>query len=1064
MRLHLLPAFVAIVLAVTAIPFNLENADAEQSDADTYGYKYTDAKDPEPKIDVNYYNIKGDPNKQGLDTRDSSYALLRVDMGFNFLYYGQSFNKIYISTWGAMSFVESSGSNFYYYNFYNTYILPSSGAPKGLMAVYWTWDNCYTANSDRLYTLQTEIDNEKVFIVEWNTQSGNQFQAILYESGMIKYQYQTVTSRYPSGSYCFIGIESPDSSTGVAYVSRHQNSPNNKFDEPFAIAFTNQDVLISGLELTNGHGRNNDKIYAGSEPYVFRTEIYHSRSRDDIIGSTLVLGSEWGQEKIRFAYFHENSTFTQISGEEYARLATMGSTVQSKNQNTIVLSFSIEFNLGYPSEDRRNATISATGRSAAPAKYEAGEIYYVESDIEWDPERLIVKKTTGDEGYIRNNDYVAGAETVLFTGFRIFYENSDVQPSPMIVSVNITDNYGIKKVGYIPKGGSLSVTWTAVDETTSMTFDFEVVGIPFRNRLSDDFQFTFKVDDTPPGRMNPEYFEVFPDELGGSKEPYDPEENIYYDNDDNIYLKWRTITDGESGIGAYMLEAKKEGRTIQRSIPVTDPDAFEMSTHLGETSSEMLENGRYNLSIRAVDIVGNVGPTIYTTIIVDTTGPRFTLISPSEGEWTESQRPMVLVLVEDDLSPIDGQTLFYRVSTNDGITFSEWESMLYYGNSRKEVEIEITPRLAEGKINWLEFRGQDLAGSGLTYSDEIPIWSDFRAPNILMNEPSVDENGTTVNWLRSAADEKLRITIHDWRGSGIDPTRMSYRYSLDGEDFSADIPIEGEPFNNSQGFEEYSFLIDKNWQEGDNNLLVVDAYDNVGRNTTAVFRIRLDVTPEVEVITPVPGFDYFDNMSIDFKARIIDLDGDEDVTVTWMSNLDGPFGFEKEFSAFLEPGQHIITLTVDDGVHSIKRSLSIVVISALTEDPAYKDTDGDGMNDSYEITMGLDPERNDAGEDLDNDGYTNLEEYYAGTDPTRSKEYPGSSIKDYEIPIAPIVLIILGIMGLIIFGVVLVRESNKIPSNVAPPLPGYYGQQLPPPAARAPQPALPPAGGYQKGP
>ena len=138
-----------------------------------------------------------------------------------------------------------------------------------------------------------------------------------------------------------------------------------------------------------------------------------------------------------------------------------------------------------------------------------------------------------------------------------------------------------------------------------------------------------------------------------------------------------------------------------------------------------------------------------------------------------------------------------------------------------------------------------------------------------------------------------------------------------------------------------------------------------------------------------------------------------------------------------------------------------MVISALTEDPAYKDTDGDGMNDSYEMKMGLDPERNDAGEDLDNDGYTNLEEYYAGTDPSKSKEYPGSSIKEYDLPMAPIVLIVLGVLGLISFGVILVRESNKAQAVPPPPLPGYYGQQLPLPVPRTQMPALPPAGGNQ---
>lgn len=51
--------------------------------------------------------------------------------------------------------------------------------------------------------------------------------------------------------------------------------------------------------------------------------------------------------------------------------------------------------------------------------------------------------------------------------------------------------------------------------------------------------------------------------------------------------------------------------------------------------------------------------------------------------------------------------------------------------------------------------------------------------------------------------------------------------------------------------------------------------------------------------------------------------------------------------------------------------------------PDAADTDGDRMPDGWEIRFGLDPVRNDGGGDSDADGVSNLREYLLGRDPTR---------------------------------------------------------------------------------
>jgi len=1053
MRARIPAIMIAAMFLLVLVPSITERVESKQSSPDGGGYKYTDGMDPAPKISAHYFDIKSDPNVVSYNVNTGSYYV-EANLGFDFVYYGQTFNKIKISRYGAMSFVETDSSSF---NYFYSYVLPSTANPKGLIAVNWGYDTVY--GQDKLFSLQTTLNGEKLFIVDFNTQGGGQYQAVLYESGMILFQYKSSGS-YVAGDYVIIGIESPDSTKGTAYINRLQYTGTPRFDLPFAIAFTQEDMTVDRVELVNGDGSRQDKVYAGSKSYIFRTDVSHSKTRDDIIAVNMVLGSLWSQERIQLFYYHQNDTFEQISGRNLAELKVETSKIELRSMNTFSVYFYVNFKIPYPSEDRRNVSVTAIGKSAIPADIDVGDVYYVEDDIEWDPSTLVARKTYGDGGYVADGSYVQGGEVVQFSGFRVFYEKSDVQPPPTLIQINVSDNQGTSVVTHIPQGGTLSLSWQALDITSVMTLTFQVYGIPTDNMVNEpkNFIFTFRVDATPPGELNKASFKVFQDQLDGSEEPYDKDNDIHYDNDDNVWLKWETITDGESGPGSYLIKAESQDFSLQKEVKVTDINRVYMSTHLGENYKEALPPGRYNLSIMAVDLVGNVGRAIFTTLIMDRHGPTFNVLSPPEGEWALTGKPNVLVEIKDDLSPIDGQTLFYRVSTNGGFTYGEWESFQFYGRTKQDLELEITPKFTEGKENMIQFKGEDVAQSGSVTSQEVPIWVDQRAPSITMVEPLVDDNGTTYDWLRRV-DQTLRISIHDFRGMGVDPTRISYRYSLGGGKFSSDIPLEGEPFNNTLGYEEYTFNIKKdNWQEGDDNLLVVDAWDLTGKNTTAVFRIRIDVTPEVELLSPNPTKTYLDNETILFSADIFDIDGEDDISVSWLSNVDGPLSYKRTVSTYLTAGQHIITLTVDDGVHTTKRSFSLQVMSHILLNPAFMDTDKDGMNDSYEMEHeGLDPTVKDGDKDLDGDGFTNLDEFYAGTDPTDKGDYPGSNIKESKFPVLPLVLIIIGILGLIVFGALTIRESNKTPPGPSQLPPAYYGQPQLRPGQPQQFPALPPA-------
>lgn len=92
-------------------------------------------------------------------------------------------------------------------------------------------------------------------------------------------------------------------------------------------------------------------------------------------------------------------------------------------------------------------------------------------------------------------------------------------------------------------------------------------------------------------------------------------------------------------------------------------------------------------------------------------------------------------------------------------------------------------------------------------------------------------------------------------------------------------------------------------------------------------------------------------------------------------------------------------------------------------DPLNCDTDGDGMEDGWEVHYGLNPLMNDSSMDKDGDGYSNLEEFREDTDPTDSNDHPREESIMFELVVLfSSILIILLVLGSIIF---LITRSLK---------------------------------------
>jgi hypothetical protein len=202
----------AIVMVMLGAGFSAlsMNASAAQSGADSYGYAYTDSKSPEPSVTFSWVDIIGTGTPlplYGDDEYGGPYAI-----GFDFLFYGETYSMFNISTNGLIAFGPVGSS------YYNDPI-PVSYSPNNYIAPYW---DDLVVDSDELIIETMGAEPDRRLVIEWvnvnRYVSSNlmTFEVILEEAtGHIWFQYATMNGM--TGDSATVGIENPDGTVGVQY-------------------------------------------------------------------------------------------------------------------------------------------------------------------------------------------------------------------------------------------------------------------------------------------------------------------------------------------------------------------------------------------------------------------------------------------------------------------------------------------------------------------------------------------------------------------------------------------------------------------------------------------------------------------------------------------------------------------------------------------------------------------------------------------------------------------------------------------------------------------------------
>jgi gliding motility-associated-like protein len=185
---------------------------------------------------------------------DRSWGPLNI--GFNFTFYGNVYNRFYVTSNGLVMF--GSGSNDYTED-----PIPSTSSPNNFIAAFWD-DIVINSSGKILYTTIGASPNRKC-IIQWtnmgfyaSTVLMGTFSVILYEgSNNIRIQYRSIidnTSERSHGSSASIGIENSIGTSGIRYAYHNSSAISSEqsilFTSSGSTYTMNSSALYDGVYLT----------------------------------------------------------------------------------------------------------------------------------------------------------------------------------------------------------------------------------------------------------------------------------------------------------------------------------------------------------------------------------------------------------------------------------------------------------------------------------------------------------------------------------------------------------------------------------------------------------------------------------------------------------------------------------------------------------------------------------------------------------------------------------------------------------------------------------------------
>lgn len=336
--------------------------------------------------------------------------------------------------------------------------------------------------------------------------------------------------------------------------------------------------------------------------------------------------------------------------------------------------------------------------------------------------------------------------------------------------------------------------------------------------------------------------------------------------------------------------------------------------------------------------------------------------SPSDASISDNDPP----IFQSDLSDqkaTTGDSFTFMVSVDDNIEISSVSVEYWFGSGKHtNMDMEgsgphnLTITIPSDSIESLQFvfHAEDDSGNDAV-TDHYEVEVADNDPPWFISDASPDEAGS---------GDTIEIKVQVGDNIGISRVDLIWKQDMDGDNVEERMSL-------SDGWYVSSLTFPMDWEGAYfYHVRITDTSGSTNVSEESIFHLLDDIPPSVEPIEDI-------SVPVGYNVTVV-INATDNIGIDYYQWSGSPIPFFNNMISGIVQSSGIYTITVEViDFNNNRRSLTF----NITVFPLDHDADYDGIPDHVELEWGLDYQNPDDAElDPDNDTLTNLEEYQEGTD------------------------------------------------------------------------------------